>query len=194
MRTVIFIFSIFIFTISCAQQPDKKYFFQEVGWTVTIPAGFKIIDSATNAALNAKGEKEIEESNNMKIAKSETKTFFTATKEPHDYVGSTITAFDPKKDGDFSANIQNVKELTYKTFMTQMPNAKIDSSTTSATIDGLNFDKYRISVTMDGKVLVNMFLLSKYYKGYDFNITYVCFDDNSKDLVESSLNNSKFAK
>jgi hypothetical protein len=194
MRIFIFISLLLIFTISCAQQAGTKYFFPEVGWTITVPADFKNMDSSANAALNAKGQKTIEESNNMKVDVSQTKTFFSAIKAPHNYYSATITAYDPAKDGDFNVAVQSLKEVTYKTFKSQMPDAKIDSSTSAATIDGLVFDKHLITITTDGKVLFNMVMLLKYYKGYDFTISYLYMDEGTKGEIESSLNNSKFAK
>jgi hypothetical protein len=183
-----------ILTVSCAQTVEKKHIYPEVGWTVTIPDDFKTMDSSDNAALNAKGQKAMEESNNLKVDMSQTKTFFSAIKAPHNYFSATITAYNPSKDGDFNIAIQNLKDLTYNTFKTQIPNSKIDSSSSQATIDGISFYKYLITVRTDSKDLFSMVILVKYYKDYDFTISYLYADESTKGEIESSLKDSKFAK
>jgi len=192
MKKILLIFPLFVFLISCAQQPASKFYFPEVGWKITLPDKFKLMDSSANAALNAKGQKEIEESNHMKVEDSQTKTFFSAIKQPRNYFSATITAYDPAKDGDFNATIESLKGLTYNTFKTQIHNSTVDSSSSHVAIDGIDFDKCQIAVQIDNKTLFNMVLLSKYYKGYEFSISYLYADEDTKKEIESSLNSSRF--
>ncbi len=175
---------------SSAPKAGKEYTFKEVGWTLTLPPQFTVIDSAKNEALNQRGKKLIEESNDIKADFSGTRTLITAMKG-NNYFNSTITPFDPK-DGDYSTTSKTVKDLIYKTFADKMPDAKIDSSSTPATVGGLQFDKFHIIITMRGKALFNMFLLEKLYKGYDFGISYLYLDEVSKGQIESILNSSRF--
>ena len=175
---------------SSAQHPGKEYTIKEVGWTLTLPPEFAVIDSVNNADLNQRGKKMLEESNNVKADMSTTRTLITAMKG-NNYFNSTITPFDPK-DGDYSTTSQTVKEMIYKTFSDKMPDAKIDSSSTPATVGGLQFDKFHITITLHDKVLFNMFLLAKLYKGYDFGISYLYLDEVSKRQIESILNSSRF--
>jgi hypothetical protein len=171
---------------------DNTHTFKEVGWTVTIPSDFKLVDSASNASLNQKGLKAMEDANDTKVDIGQTRTLITAMKDKLNYFSSTIQPFDPKADGDYSEANKAVKNMMYKTFQVQLPDGKIDSSSTSVTLDGLPFDKFQISVTLNNKTLFNMFLLSKLYKGYDFGISYIYVDQSSKDEIESILKSCKF--
>jgi hypothetical protein len=175
---------------SSAQQAGNQYAFKEVGWSLTLPPQFSVIDSSKTAALNQRGKKLIEESNDIKADFSGTKTLITAMKG-NNYFNSTITPFGPK-DGDYNTSCKKVKDLIFNTFVNKIPNAKIDSSSTAETVGGLEFDKFHIVITMHDKVLFNMFLLSKLYKGFDFGISYLYLDEISKGQIESILNSSRF--
>jgi len=193
-RTLIKICAFFVITPICAQQTDKIYFFKEIGWTITLPSDFKALDSIENAKKNERGLKAIEESNEIKADITELKTLIAASKDTYNYFNSTITPFDPKVDGPYDSTNKIVKDMVYKTFLDNMPNAKIDSVTTEETIDGLFFDKFHVTITIKENFILNMFLLSKYYKGYDFGISYLYLDVKTKEQIETMLKNSKFKK
>ena len=194
MRTFIILLILLALKSSFAQLQGNKYFFKEVGWTLVLPAEFKLIDSADNATRNERGKKLLEEANDITADISETKTLISATKNTYNYFNSTITPFDPSKDGDYNASNKTVRDMTYKALAEKMPDAKIDSSSTEVTIDGLTFNDFRVTVTLKEKVLFNMVLISKLYKGYDFGISYLYLDEKTKGQVESIINNSRFTK
>lgn len=194
MRTLVILFTTLAFKLSFAQQIDRKYTFKEVGWSFALPANFKAIDSFDNAQRMERGKEAIEQANDMKADVSQTRTLISATKDTYNYFSSTITPFDPKKDGDYKAANRSVRDMIYKTFVERMPDAILDSSTTTMTIDGLTFDKFRVTVSMKEKVLFNMFLLTKLYKGYDFGISYLYLDEETKEQIDAMLKGSKFTK
>src|SRR5258708_20387962 len=151
--------------ISSAQEAGTTYIFKAVGWTMTLPPDFKIVDSSKNANLNERGRKAIEDANDINVDISSTRTLITPMKAPSNYFSSTITPFDPKKDGSYSATNGKVKDVIYKTFLEKIPDGIIDTSSTNITIDGLAFDKFQVVETLKGKTLFHIVLLSKYYKG-----------------------------
>ncbi|MEO6488442.1 MAG: hypothetical protein ABIO04_00760 [Ferruginibacter sp.] len=88
---------------------------------------------------------------------------------------------------DRSAVNRQRKELMYTSFATNIPKGKIDSVNSYQVIDGISFDKYKITVTVDQKVLFNSFLLTTIYKGYALGISYVCMDDKTRREIENML-------
>jgi hypothetical protein len=143
--------------------------------------------------MNERGKKAMDEANNTNIDASTTKTLITAMKG-NNYFSSTLTPFDPKKDGDYAAANLQVKDMLFKTFSGKMPDATIDSSSTSVVLDGLQFDKFHIGIMMDHKTIFHMFLLTRLYRGYDFGISYLYIDDVTKGEIESILASSRFEK
>ncbi|MGB8194945.1 MAG: hypothetical protein WCF67_23620 [Chitinophagaceae bacterium] len=177
-----------------AQQSNRTFTFKEIGWTITLPQGFERLSAEEDAAKNERGQQAIEDATGTKLDVSSAKTLISATRNNYNYFNSTITPFDPKTDGDWKEVSQSVKDMVYITFAEKIPGATIDSATTTTTISGLKFDKFRVTVTVDKKVVFNSFLLSKLYKGYDFGISYVVLDEKNKNDIETMLNNSKFTK
>jgi len=196
MRTTLFkfIFVLWAFNPCYAQETGKTFHFTEVGWTLILPSDFKIMDSAGSARLNNRGKKAMEEANNVTVDASATRDLIMANKAPSNYFNATITPFNPAVDGDYKTANQSVKEMMFTTFIQKMPDAKIDSSSASVSIDGLRFDQYHVSVFIKDKLNMNLYLLSKLYKGYDFSISYLYLDEKTKEQIGSILKGSKFSR
>jgi hypothetical protein len=196
MKIVINCLIIFLSTGVFGQQTDTTYTFKQVGWTIILPGDFKVMTQTEDSLKKQQGVKLMEDANDFKADVSQTKTLISATKNQGNLFNATVTPFNTKVDGDFSVSNQSVKQILYKTLKDKMPDAKIDTVTNTRTIDGISFDDFHISVSIMGSVkpLFHMFLLSKYYKGYDFGITYIYMNDEIKNQIEKIINTSKFEK
>ena len=120
------------------------------------------------------------------------RTLITARKGPQSYFNSTVVPYDPAKDGDFAATSKAVKDLLHKTFADKMPDATLDTTSELVKVGGVDFDRFRLSITARGKPIFTLFLLSKWYKGYLFDISYLYTDDQTKAEMEGILAGSKF--
>ena len=74
-----------------------------------------------------------------------------------------------------------------------MPNAKLDTSSRKINIDGLEFDKFNISIKID-ELPLTVVMIFKLYKGYDFGISYLYMDEETQKQIEASISSSKFRK
>ena len=194
MRTFTILCALLVFESSFSQQSELKYTFREIGWTLILPADFRVVDSANNAAIAERAKKIIEETSNIKAEISETTVLIRATKNANNYFSSTIETFDEKKDGEFDISNQISKDIVYKSFSRKIPGAKIDSFSTNEEIAGLNFEKFHLTVSVKDNILFNVCILSKYYEGYDFGICYRYSDEQTREQIESMLRNSTFVK
>jgi hypothetical protein len=150
------------------------------------------MDSAKNAAMAEKGKKAMEDANNIKADFTGLTTLISAMKNPTNFFSSTIKPYYPKREGPYLETNQTVKSVLYNTFKQKIPSAKIDTASSNLAIDGVTFDRFYMRLTLDTKTLFHMVVLSKYYKGYDFGITYLYSDEESKTEIESILKTSKF--
>jgi uncharacterized surface anchored protein len=110
MRTLTCLLLLTLTTQALAQDSTKRYTFKEVGWTITIPADFKEMDSVQNRRSMEKGIKVLEESADVIADISEVKTLFTATKNTFQYFTATLTPFDPQKTGIISKRLRNLRK------------------------------------------------------------------------------------
>ncbi|MDP4215043.1 MAG: hypothetical protein Q8927_02500 [Bacteroidota bacterium] len=177
---------------SFGQKKDSTFFFSEFGFRVTIPSSFDLVDSVQSARLNEKGTKAMSEANNIDMTTGQLRTLVTARNGKSQYFTATVEPFDPKRDGDYAQVSRQLRGMTYKAYVAQLPNARIDSSTTSALIDGERFERFEIDVILKGSTVLHSVLLSRLYKGYDFGINYMYTDPASRAAVESILNSCKF--
>ena len=194
IRIIYLSFIVFISTICQGQKESGKLYFKEIGWTITLPEGYNVLDSTVEAATLSRGKKAIEESNNLQFDVSDLKTLVSASKSQFNYFSSTITPFDALEDGDYQENNQEAKDIMFVTFTDQIPNAKIDSLSTSTIIDGLSFDKFQLKILLVNDITMTMIMLNRIHKNYDFGITYLYLDETTRGEIENMLFTSKFEK
>jgi hypothetical protein len=195
VKSILLSISILISLFSFSQKP-VVYYFSEVGLTLYIPPEFKVIDAEQNDALTKKGVKMMADANDISGADiSQLKTLIAARKTNFDYFNVTLTAYNAKRDGPYPELTKQANNMLYHTFKEKLPNAKIDSATnTNKIVGGLVFTEFHLKILVNEKMTINMFVLAKYYKGYDFGITYMYVDDVTKTQMQSILQSCKFTK
>jgi hypothetical protein len=185
--------AVLVISFSHAQKP-VVYFFSEVGLTLYLPPEFKVLDAVQNETLNKKGVSAMSEANNMTIDASPLKTLIAARKSQFDYFNVTVTPYNENKEGPYEDASKQMNKILYTTFHEKLKNAQIDTITRIKTIDGLIFTEFSVKVPVNDKLTLNMFVLSKFYKGYDFGITYLYTDDVTRSQMQSILQSCKFTK
>ncbi len=192
------LFSVLLLTICFSsvnsQSESRVYNFKQIGWSLRLPADFDVMDSAANLAHMQKGLRAIEDVTDVTADISKTITLISATKDKFNYFNATIEPFDDSDGISWESANQALKEVLYATFTEKMSDAVIDTSSGKQIIDGVSFDRYHITISLDGKSIFNMLLLSKLYKGFDFGISYLYLDERTRDQIESMLRESKFSK
>lgn len=173
---------------SHSQLSNQNYFFQDIGWTITVPMDFALLD-LNNYAINT-GENEEEDEMEMELAS--TQTMVVAIKDRFNYFNISITPFDEEDEEGWSSSTQSFKEQIYKSMARNMGKGQIDTASSIEVIDGLAFDKFHISMTTSKGLQLDMFLLARLYKGYDFAITYLSLNEGTKKDIEFMLKNSRF--
>jgi len=174
-------------------QLTEKHYLKEIGWTVTLPQGFRELSIPANTAINARGQKAMEKKTGKKMEVSGTRTLLSARKDRFHFFNCTITPFDVKKDGNWNKNIAGVKRIVYETLKQQMPGAKFDSVSVKTTIDGLAFDKFTINMFNKNMHVTSLFY-TKLYKGYDVGITFMYAGKEVEEQFKVMLDQSKFTR
>ncbi len=194
MRFFSTVFFSILYFAATAQTENRIYTFKQIGWTIQLPADFDVMDSIDNIAHMEKGLKAIEDATDVTADISKTITLISATKDKFNYFNATIEPFDDSDGLSWESSNQTLKEVLYATFAEKMSDAAIDTISGKQIIDGVSFDRYHITISLDGKPIFNMLLLSKLYKGFDFGISYLYLDERTRLQIESMLEQSKFSK
>ena len=193
MRTFITFYGLLFSIHAFSQKTDTTFFIKEVNWTFSLPQDFKRLDSVKIAAINERGKKIVDSVNDINLDVLETKTVFAAQTIAKNYFEATISTYNSKKLSDYKKRIANANDIVFKTYAS-LPGAEVDSTTTFQTVGGLSFNEFEVRVSRNGKLIVTGISLSKFFKDFDFGITYIYQDQVTKGKIESMLANSKFSR
>lgn len=192
MKSIILLVSFFV-GLAVQAQEKKVLRFKELGWTVTVPDGFSILDSASQAANNNRGEKILEKSTGLEIDASATRTLLSINNGPLSYLNATITAFNESTDGDYAEVSKQVNEILYTTMSEQIKGGTVDSSSTEVVYAGQRFRKFTLKMRLNEKMTMVMVMLSKLHKGWDFGISYIYTDEKGRLALEGMIERSSFS-
>jgi hypothetical protein len=192
MRSVTIIFIIFLSATTFGQSNHKPTSLNEIGWTITLPASFTALDSATIIANTKTGERAVEGSYDIKADASKTMILLSATKNSINNFTVSITPFDTIKNGQYNKMKKSMNQIMYTTLSKQFPQATIDTSTDTKMIDKTLFGKFQITIYISKNSALQLTILSKLYKLYDLNISYLYIDDETRKEIEAMLGDSKF--
>lgn len=171
--TVVITFLLSCTVLHCeAQDSTGTFYLKEIGMHIRVPKDFVTTDSSEDADNMKNGKKLIEASNNIIADISETKILLSARKGSYNYLNITITPYSDSTEKWKEEN-KAAKNLLYNTFLEKMSSATLDSTSSDVVIDGLPFERFKITVKINESVTLKMFLFSRLYKGYDFGITYM---------------------
>lgn len=205
MKTPFFIaLTILVFTSCKPSDPNKDvdegqvegntYTSQEIGWTITIPNEWEVMDKEKSEDMREKGTQAVEETIDQEVDFSGVKTLISFQKNQFNIFQSTSEPFNQEYEGEWEINNAGIKALIYETFMNQ--GIKADSSaTTVETIDGLDFQTYNFTIYgPNGDVILHQILYSRLINGFDFaaNINYNNETDRETQL--QAFRSSKFKK
>lgn len=192
MKSFLFLLTLLI-SITARSQDKTVLTFKELGWTITVPVGFTVLDSAKQAANSDKGEKILEKSTGLEIDASATRNLVSINNGPLNYLNATLTPFDESTDGDYEEIGRQVNEILYTTMSEQVKGAKVDSATSEVVYAGQRFRKFSMKIQINEKITMVMVMLSKLHNGWDFGISYIYTDEKGRLSLEGMLEKSSFS-
>lgn len=193
MRTFYIIIFLALFQQCYAQDSTLSIFVKEIGWKISIPENFEVVEDSIQKNLNEKGAKLMGEANEVKISTNEIRNLFS-THNGNNLLYATIISFSEKKDGSYLKANEKMREMLYRTFAEKTPQAQLDSNTTSVTIDTLPFEKFTLGISLNKRPLITMCVLYRLYRGFDLGITYLYMNDWAQKAIEKAIFQSKFVK
>jgi hypothetical protein len=180
---------------SCNGQttPKKKIYNKDFNWTITIPENFQNVDAEEWAKLQNKGADAIEKTYDEKVI-NQSKTIFVFKSDQLNYFESNYQSFDIAIDGDYLESCKNVNNMLYETFKTQMPDIKIDSTSTVEKIDNLEFQTFKMKIEYPNKMVLNLLMFSRLFDKKEFSVNIMYVDNNKGQQMLESWRKSKFTK
>lgn len=190
---LMFIFIVMLCSNIQAQTQPKEIYNKEFDWKIIIPEGFKAVDSATLAKMQQRGTTMIENTIEEKV-ENHAITIFSFRSDLLHYFEANYQPFDTTTDGDFLEICKAINEVMYSTFKTQMAGAQLDSVYSSEVIDGLIFHKFKITITIPGKLVMNAYMYNRLFDKRELTVSIIAVDKKKEQLLLDALKNSKFGK
>ena len=184
----------FIFQ-SCNGQttPKKEIYNKDFNWTITIPENFENVSAEEWAKMQNKGADAIEKTYNEEVV-NQAKTIFVFKSDQLNYFESNYQPFDTAIDGDYLESCKNVNNMLYETFITQMPDIKIDSTSSIEKIDNLEFQTFKMKIEYPNKMTMNVLMFSRLFDKKEFTVNIMYVDKKKGEQMLDSWKKSKFTK
>jgi hypothetical protein len=189
---IFLIVAIFLCQISDAQT-NSTFYFNRFGWTLQLPADFKLVSTNTTELMKDDGQELIEKELGKPVNRNETVDLISAAKDSDAYVNAnyTISTKINKEnwlEGDRKAKALILKAIAQKLTFTP----KIDNRVTY--IDKIKFNELGISYKISNDQIYHVVYLSSFIRGYYFTITYSYANLETFLEIIEMLNSSKFKK
>ena len=185
-----------LFLLNCAfsQSDTTSYFFKEVGMSIMVPSNFRTVKSFEDEKLRIKGERLLEDANNVQIDASSTKTLLSIRESQFNYMNITVTPYKEVSKNSWQKDNNGVKKILYTSFVDKVGSKNIDTASTLSNVDGLMLDRFEMTIRIKSSMTMKMLLYSKYYHGFDFGICYAYLDKAIGYELENIVSHAKFKK
>ena len=194
MRKTVIILSIFAVLIgACGQKKPQEFYDENFKWKIIIPENLKALNPEKWAKSKERGMQAIEDTYGEGI-EDYTIPIFTFNNGQFNVFEAMYEPFDPDVDGDFLENCKLVHEIVYETFITQMPDAVIDTLTNIEQIDNLDFYVFKIKITYPNKMIMNMLMYSRLFDKQSFGLNIIYQDKELGQKMLDAWENSTFEK
>jgi hypothetical protein len=157
----------------------------EIGWTITVPKNWEIIEQD-----ELEGEREIGEEGNEGNPLNHVVSF---RRDEFNFLSATTQAFEEAYPGEYKDNNGLINQLIYNTFTSQ--GIKVETTLDSTTIGDKKFTIYSNKIyDADGKVFLTQELYSCLINGYDFAVNLAFNNETYKAEMLKALQESNFKK
>ncbi|MEZ4688084.1 MAG: hypothetical protein R3B47_19100 [Bacteroidia bacterium] len=195
--------AIALLAISCGNQDpnaqvdegnvsDNVYTSEAIGWSIIIPKGWEVVSKDEMEETTEKG-KEAMEGVAGEVDFSGMKHLISFRKNDFNIFQSTSEPFKEEYEGEWMENNAAIRDLIYMTYSSR--GIKVDTSSTKASIDGLEFNVFRATIFNDeGEVLLNQEMYSRLINGFDFGVNLNYNNEEYKATMLRAWEQSTFKK
>jgi hypothetical protein len=169
------------------------YHSKELGWTIEIPANWKIVSKDEVQKNDQKGKEAMSKVYKGDIDMKTLKNLISFQKNMFNVFASTSQSFKEDSAGEYNHNCKMINQIIYQTYIGQ--GIKADSSSGKEIIQGLVFNTFYATIYgRDGKPVLHQILYSRLINGYDFGVNINYNNDADKETLVNAFKNSKFEK
>lgn len=200
------IFNLIAFTClinSCKIDPNKQvdegkveneyYTSEEIGWTIQIPSGWRIMLKNQMDKNQDRGMELVQETIDTVVDYSGLKHLISFQKNKGNVFQSTSEPFELEYEGEYEEANQFIKLLITETYQNQ--GIKVDTTSSTARIDNLKFDLFKIKMyNPQGQLILNQDMYTRLINDYMFSVILSYNNLDDKNEMMEVWTKSKFKK
>lgn len=200
------IFTFIAFTClinSCKIDPNKQvdegkveneyYTSEEIGWTIRIPSGWRIMLKNQMDKNQDRGMELVQETIDTVVDYSGLKHLISFQKNKGNVFQSTSEPFELEYEGEYEEANQFIKLLITEIYQNQ--GIKVDTTSSTARIDNLKFDLFKIKMyNPQGELILNQDMYTRLINDYMFSVILSYNNIDDKNEMMEVWTNSKFKK
>ncbi len=173
------------------QSKKKEVYNKDFNWTITIPQNFDTVSANEWARLQNKGLDALEKTYEGKV-ENNASTILVFKNDQFNYFESNYQPFDSAANGNYLESFRKVNDIFYGTIKAQMPDAKIDSASSTAVISGLTFQTYKAIIYFPNKMVMEFWMYSRLFDKREFTVNIMTVDKQKQKALLDAWKNSKF--
>ena len=203
LRRCIALGAILLFMLSACSQKERSqdldegtledglYTSAELGWSIRIPPGWEVMSKDVLAQKTRDGLEYVADAIGTEVDYSGIKFHVSFQKDDSNSFQSTSELFDIDSV-PWEENNKMVKEALFDTYYHR--GIPADTSSTTAVIDGLNFDLFRVKIfNRRGNVILNQDICSRLISGYAFSVIVNYNNESDRQVMEKAFRESAFS-
>lgn len=171
--------------------PAKEFYNKDFNWKIVIPAGYDSVSAADWNKMQNKGADAIQKTYDVKVD-TKPKTIFVFKSDQFNYFESNYQPFDSSEVKTYMESYRAVNNMLYGTFKAQMPDSKLDSSSSEETIDGRLFHTFKVAVAFPNKMVMEIWMFSRLFGNKEFTVDIMTVDKNKQKALLDAWRNSTF--
>lgn len=170
------------------------YTSEEIGWTMEIPQGWKVIDKEKSEEFQEQGKKALENNTDATVDLNGLKMLISFQKDQFNIFQSTSEPFNQEYKGQWEENNAATKAIIYATYVNMGIQAD-STATKTISIDGLDFQSYTFAIRApEGNVIMTQTMFTRYINGFGFGANINYNNEKDRDEMFKAFLNSKFKK
>lgn len=180
-------------SLSGFSQASSMHNFQEFGWSITIPEGFKAVNEAEWTKIEDRGVQAIEDAHGEKLV-NQTTTLFAYRNTQYNVFESNYQPFDESVDGDWVKSCKEVNAIVFETFEQQMPNIPLDSASSVETIAGREFQTFMVKIDFPNGIQLKSLMFSTFFSNLkkELTVSITSVNDTEFEKMLRSFRTSRF--
>lgn len=181
--------------LSChAQTADSNTIYnKDFKWTIVIPKDFVSVSTEEWSKVQNKGTNALEKTIGQEII-NQAKTIFVFQNDQFNYFEANYQPFDEATDGNYLESCKAINDIVFETFKSQMPQAKIERSSSTEKIDGFVFQTFKVKIELPNKMVMTLLMFSRLFEKKELTVNIMYIDKSKGEKMLASWRNSKFKK